>query len=396
MRNGDAKLYESIRAYQEALVESKITGSSIAGVFRGADPLAISSISSPLIGDKEITRDTIFPIWSMSKPITTVAMMILYDRGAFRLDDPVSKYIPYFTDIKCRPNDPNSVPYRCENDLLVFHLLTHRSGYEYYGDQAGGGPDLRFPFSDLDDFCKHLACQPLPFEPGTQYVYGLNQAILGRLVEKLSGMEFYEFLKLEIFIPLGMDRTKFYITHEERQYLQPLYRKTSVSVGATVEKRIGVEYKIDDNNTGITSNFDELSYDEGSPLQYGGEGLVSTFDDYRKFCEMLLASGMNSGHKLISLNSFEFMKTVVTPHSIRNGNFDNGFGFACSFFVLENSYLDGTGSPNGIFGWSGYHNTHFWVDQSNNVYGLFMTRTTPFTWEIQRQFRAAVYRALRQ
>ena len=162
MKDDDTKLYKSVRAYQKALVESKITGSSLAGVFRGADPLAISSISSKLSGDKEITRDTIFPIWSMSKPITIVAMMILYDRGSFRLDDPVKKYIPYFADLKCRPEDPNSLPYCCKNDLLIIHLLTHRSGYEYYGDQAGGGPDLRFPFADLDDFCKHMACQPLP------------------------------------------------------------------------------------------------------------------------------------------------------------------------------------------------------------------------------------------
>lgn len=395
MRGGDTKLYESIRAYQEALVEAKITGSSLAGVFRGSEPLAISSIFSELSGDKEITRDTIFPIWSMSKPITIVAMMILYDRGAFRLDDPVKKYIPYFSDLRCRSEDPNSPPYHCENDLSIMHLLTHRSGYEYYGDQAGGGPDLRFPFSDLDDFCKHMACQPLPFEPGTNYVYGLNQAILGRLVEVLSGLEFFEFLKLEIFSPLGMDRTRFSMTQEDRKNFQPLYRKTSVSVGANAEKRIGVEYKIDNNNTGITTDFDELNYEEGTRLQFGGEGLVSTFDNYRKFCEMLLMSGMSSGQQLISLKSFQLMKTVVTPHSIRNGHFDNGFGFACSFFVLENSYLDGTGSPRGIFGWSGYHNTHFWVDQTNDLYGLFMTRTTPFSWEIQRQFRAAVYDVLR-
>jgi CubicO group peptidase (beta-lactamase class C family) len=143
----------------------------------------------------------------------------------------------------------------------------------------------------------------------------------------------------------------------------------------------------------ITDQYDELTYTPGTRVQLGGEGLVSTFADYRKFCEMLLAGGRFAGRALISESAFKRMTTTVTPPQISAG-YNTGFGYAYSLFNLEEPLLDGTGSPKGIFGWSGYHNTHFWIDQTNGIYGLFMTRTTPSAMEIQKQFRAAVYRAL--
>ena len=124
----------------------------------------------------------------------------------------------------------------------------------------------------------------------------------------------------------------------------------------------------------------------------GGEGLVSTFSDYRKFCEMLLNGGQYNGQQIISAASLELMTTTVTPPQL-SGGYSSGFGYAYSVFNLVEPALDGTGSPAGIFGWSGAHNTHFWIDPTNGIYGLFMTRTTPFSFEIQKHFRAAVYGA---
>jgi CubicO group peptidase (beta-lactamase class C family) len=379
-------LADSVRDYQQALVSHGVTGSSIAGVFRGEEVLALSTVVSDLPGDKPITEDTLFPIWSMSKPVTIVAMMVLLDQGKYAVNEPVAKYLPEFANLMCRPKEDGADLYPCQNPLLIEHLLTHRSGYAYYGGGAGEGPDFRFPFADLEDYIRHVASWPVAFEPGTEYLYGINQAILGRLIEVLSGMEFYAFLKEAIFSPLGMTDTHFELSDANRTRFQPLYRKA--------QQQLGNAFTAPDKGVStVTDQYDELTYTPGTRVQLGGEGLVSTFADYRKFCEMLLAGGRFAGKALISESAFKRMTTTVTPPQISAG-YNSGFGYAYSLFNLEEPLLDGTGSPKGIFGWSGYHNTHFWIDQTNGIYGLFMTRTTPSAMEIQKQFRAAVYRAL--
>ena len=379
-------LEDSVRTYQEALIRHGVTGSSVAGVFKGSEVLAMSAVASDLPGDKAITEETIFPIWSMSKPVTILAMMVLLDQGKYSVDEPVAKYLPEFANLMCRPENDDADLYPCENKLLIEHLLTHRSGYSYYGNGGGEGPDFRFPFDDLEDYMRHVASWPVEFEPGTAYLYGINQAILGRLVEVLSGKTFYEFLSEAIFTPLGMKDTKFELTDADRARFQPLYRKPQLQFGLN-----GIAP--DEGTPRITDQYDELDYAPGTQKQLGGEGLVSTFSDYRKFCEMLVNGGQHNGQQIISKASLDLMTTTVTPPQL-SGGYSSGFGYAYSVFNLVEPALDGTGSPAGIFGWSGYHNTHFWIDPTNGIYGLFMTRTTPFSFEIQKHFRAAVYGAL--
>lgn len=379
-------LETNIQDYQKALIKHGVTGSSIAGVFRGKEKLALSSVPSSIAGDRPVTEDTIFPIWSMSKPVTIVAMMILLDRGAYGIDEPVKKYIPYFDGLKYKSKTESGRLYSSEKDLLIRHLLSHKSGYGYYGGGRGEGVDFRYPWSNLDELMRHIAKMPLEFEPGSAYLYGINQLILGRIVEVLSGKNFYAFLKEEIFNPLGMNETKFHLTQGDRNRFQPLFRKAQDNLGSN-------GLSPDGGISRITEEFDELEYEVGSEKFLGGEGLVSTFNDYRKFCEMLLAGGLYGDKRIISPESFDLMTNTVTPPQI-SGGYNSGFGYAFSLFKLEEPLLDGTNSPIGIFGWSGYHNTHFWIDQKNGIYGLFMTRTTPFSWEIQKHMRAAVYQTL--
>ena len=379
-------LADSVRGYQEALVRHGVTGSNMAGVFKGDEVLAMSAVASDLPGDKPITEETIFPIWSMSKPVTIVAMMVLLDQGKYTVDEPVAKYLPEFANLMCRPEDDDADLYPCENELLIEHLLTHRSGYAYYGNGFGEGPDFRFPFTDLAAYIRHVASWPVEFEPGTKYLYGINQAILGRLIEVLSGQEFFVFLQGAIFEPIGMEDTKFEIAASDRERLQPLYRKAQLQFGVN-------GMSPDGGSPRITDQYDELDYASGTKKQLGGEGLVSTFSDYRKFCELLVNGGKFNGQQIISEASLKLMTTTVTPPQL-SGGYSSGFGYAYSVFNLEEPALDGTGAPKGIFGWSGYQNTHFWIDPENGIYGLFMTRTTPFSFEIQKHFRAAVYGAL--
>ncbi|CAI8348413.1 MAG: Esterase EstB [Flavobacteriales bacterium] len=360
-----------INKFQKQLIEDETTGSNVAMVFKDDKIIYKQVVNSGKEGDKDINDDTIFPVWSMSKPITTVAMMSLFEDGLIDFSDNVSDYIPSFKNIKCKGKIDQI--YKCQNSLKIIHLMTHRSGYKYYNwkiyrlqpEEAMGRYISHDKYDNLEDFVEDLAKEPLEYEPGTQYVYGLNQAILGRIIEVVTKKSFYEYLKEKIFEPLGMKNTKFYLTAEDRNQFQPLFLNSQ-----SIKE--------------FTNSFDELKYEINNHAYFGGEGLVSTLEDYAKFCRMLLNNGELNGNRIISKNSIDIM---TEKHS----DGDDGFYNAFSLFVLEDPQEDGRNSSKGIYGWSGYHNTHFWIDNEKNLFGLFMTRAREYSQDIQNDFREAVY-----
>jgi CubicO group peptidase (beta-lactamase class C family) len=180
---------------------------------------------------------------------------------------------------------------------------------------------------------------------------------------------FYEYLKDEIFDPLQMKDTKFYLTASDRERFQPLY----INNGSL---------------KGYTNDLDELTYDINNKAYFGGEGLTSTMADYSHLCKMLVNGGVYNGTRIISQESIDEMTQSYS--TVSNDPFDYGY----SLFVLSDPLLDGANSSKGIFGWSGYHNTHFWIDQEKNLFGLFMTRAREFSFDIQKEFRRAVYSSL--
>lgn len=367
---GCAQTYEnSILQFQNELITSEKTGSNVAMVFKDGEVVYNETVNSNKEGDKEINEETIFPIFSMSKPITIVAMMTLYEKGLINFDENVSKYIPEFSELQCK--DENGDVYSCENDLKILHLMTHRSGYTYYGNPLNFTSTIKY--DNLDDFVTDVSKHPVEFEPGSSYLYGINQAILGKVVEVVTGMSFYEYLKETIFDPLGMNETKFYLTPEDRERFQPLF----INSGSL---------------KGFTNFLDEMTYDVNNRAYFGGEGLVSTMRDYSKFCQMLLNNGELNGNKIIDRSSIDLM---VEKHSDLESdpflNINEGFHLGFSVFVLNDPEKDGTNSSKGIYGWSGYHNTHFWIDNEKNLFGLFMTRAREFSFGIQGDFRKAVY-----
>ena len=361
----------AIYKFQKQLIIDETTGSNVAMVFKDDEIIYKQVVNSEKKGDKNINDETIFPVWSMSKPITTVAMMTLFEDGLIDFNDNVSDYIPSFKNIKCKGKVEQI--YDCENSLKIIHLMTHRSGYKYYNwkiyrlqsGEAMGRYISHEKYDNLEDFVEDVAKEPLEYEPGTQYVYGINQAILGRIVEVVSKKSFYEYLKQRIFDPLDMMNTKFYLTSEDRNKFQPLYLN-SMSIKE------------------FTNSYDELHYERDNHAYFGGEGLVSTIEDYAKFCKMLLNGGELQGQRIISKNSIELM---TEKHS----EGDDGFYNAFSLFVLEDPEKDGRNTSKGIYGWSGYHNTHFWIDNEKNLFGLFMTRAREYSQDIQNDFRNAVY-----
>jgi len=356
--------FEKIQSFQRNLIESQITASNVALVFKDGKVIYHNIENSMAPNGKPIYNNSVFPLWSMSKPITIVAMMQLYEEGLIKFEDKLSKYIPEFKNLKCKGQ--NGI-YECKNDLTLFHLMTHRSGYSYYDNPQFFTSTLKY--DNLKDFASDVANHPVEFEPGSNYLYGINMAILGRVVEVVTKKTFYEYLKEKIFDPLKMDETKFYLTKSDRDRFQPLYIN-------------------DGSLKGFTNNLDELTYDINNKAYFGGEGLVSTLDDYSNFCQMLLNGGAFEGEKIISQESINMMTKSYSK--IEGDPFDYGF----SLFVLKDPVLDGTNSSKGIYGWSGYHNTHFWIDPEKKLFGLFMTRSREFSSVIQKEFRRAVYSSL--
>ena len=358
-----------IQKFQKNLVDSEQTGSNIAMVFKDDKIVYNNIFNSQKEGDKEITDNTIFPIWSMSKPITITAVMTLLEKGLISLDDDVAKYIPAFKNLNCKNSDGEI--YECEKKLKLIHLMTHRSGYGYYGNPQWFTSTVKY--ENLVDFVNDVAEHPVEFEPGSDYLYGLNMAILGRVIEVVSEQTFYEYLKETIFDPLEMNETKFYLTNDERERFQPLF--------------------INSNSLkGFTNYLDEMSYDINNRAYFGGEGLVSTMKDYSNFCKMLLNRGSYNGNKIISSSSIDMM---TSKYSIGRPNefasIGDPFYYGFSLFVLDDTESDGTNSSKGIYGWSGYLNTHFWIDDEKQLFGLFMTRAREFSFDLQKEFRRAVY-----
>ena len=383
-----------IAKFQQKLVDQGITGSNVTQVFKDGKVIYSNIVNSGALGDKDINDNTIFPIWSMSKTVTTVAMMILLDEGKYDLNDNVADYLPEFENINCK--GPDGI-YPCEKKLKIIHLLTHRSGYTYYANSGANWvstlhTDL-YPaytntvrFDNLDDYSKAVAKIPLDFEPGAMYTYGINQAILGRLIEAISDQSFYSFLKDKIFDKLGMDDTKFHLTTNDRERFQPL--------------RVNIKANTAFNNSdfhleGYTAALDGYTYDENNKAHFGGEGLVSTMSDFAKFCVMLVNNGVYKDQRIISEEGIKIMTAKYSngyPDPSEPNVFPlEGYAYGFTFSVLEDSDAWGSGAPSGIYGWSGYHNTWFWIDPTNKLYALFMSNSIEPDFSILKNFQTATY-----
>ena len=393
--NANNEKENPIKLFQQDLIDKGLTGSNVAMVYQNGEIVYNEIVNSGALGDADIDENTIFAIHSMTKTVTTVAMMILLEQNLYQLDDELSKYLPEYSNVNCKGSDGI---YPCKNKIKVIDLLTHRSGYTYYTRNGSNWlfnlhTDLEpyyistTRFNNLDDFSKAVALQPLDFEPGSMYTYGLNQAILGRLIEVISGKSFYGFLKENIFDKLEMSETKFHLTEEDRLRFQPL--RVNIKSRTPFNQS---DYNLD----GYTAALDGYSYDEKNNAHFGGEGLVSTMSDFSKFCEMLVNGGIYNNDRIISEESIQIMTDKYTngypdpnePYVFPDyaGNY---IGF--TFVVNENPEVDGSGSGKGTYGWSGYHNTHFWIDPLNKTYGLFMSRAIEFDFSIKKRFKQAFY-----
>ncbi len=379
-------------AINAEIAAGKIPG-AVALIARNGKVVYQKSFGYSDIGSKTRMRnDNIFRIASMSKAITSVAVMKLYEEGHFLLNDPVAKYIPEFSDPKVisEVDDdgnilstvPATVPIR------IIDLLTHSSGISYpfmhsalykaYID-AGIIDGATSKDITLASQMKLLAEQPLLFEPGSKSAYGLSTDLLGYLVEVISGLSLDQYLAEEIFEPLQMHDTYFYLPHDKADRLATLY--ANVGGRLVVSKGDESEIILDDPLFPITGARSYFS---------GGIGLSSTAHDYARFLQMLLNDGELDGARILSRKSVELMHTARVDW---DGDQipDMSLGFSVVTDLGKRGELGSVGS----YSWGGVFYTSYWVDPSENLIGVFMSQVRPANSDISNKFNMLVYQALK-
>jgi len=293
-------------------------------------------------------KDSIFRIYSMSKPITGVAMMILFEQGKWQLNDPVSKHIPEFANLKVAKVNPESgavTQVAPDHPMTMRELMSHSGGLTYgvFGstpvDKMYSEVNVLDVHQPLQAMVDKLAKIPLLSQPGEQWHYSVSVDVQGYIVQKLSGQPFPEFLKQHIFDPLKMKDTAFYVPKEKLDRFATFYRyeKDGKLVPAP-----GQDFTVD------------------PALPSGGGGLVSTASDYLRFCQMLLNGGELDGQRILSPLSVKLMRSNVLPPKSRT--MAPGTGFGLDFAVVEDPVAAGGYAGEGTFYWGGYAGTWFWID----------------------------------
>jgi CubicO group peptidase (beta-lactamase class C family) len=344
-----------------------------------------------------IELDTIFRAYSMTKPITSVAALMLWEEGAFELKDPVSRYVPSFADARVwrsgtflKPvTDPIVEP------MAIWHLLTHTSGLTY-GFVASHAVDelyRRAGFewgvpegADLAAVCDHLAALPLLFQPGSEWAYGHSTDVLGRVVEVVSGMPLDQFFAERIFGPLGMVDTGFSVPDSEQGRLAALYTPDPATLQARRLDAMG-------RNALDVPTF--LS---------GGGGLVTTATDYHRFAQMLSGRGELDGVRLLGSRTVRFMATNHLPDGADLSAFGrplfsettfDGVGFGLGVSVTVDPVKAKVPGSVGEYGWGGAASTAFWVDPVEDMTAVFLTQLLPSsTHPLRSQLKLLVHQAL--
>ena len=344
-----------------------------------------------------ITDDTMYRIYSMTKPITSIALMMLVERGLLQLTDPVSKFIPSFGETRVWNTGTVLKPLTnaLTEPIRIWHLLTHTAGMTYgwmYSDlvddmyrRAGFEAGVAYKDS-LEVVCDKYAALPLVFQPGSSWNYSVATDIVGRVIEVVGKMPLDEFFDKNIFQPLEMHDTGFWVPEEKHERVASLYR-----------------YDETNHKKAKISGFANSGLDKPEFLS-GGGGLISTADDYFKFIRMLEGRGKSGNARLLSPSTFEMMVMNHLPNNADISTFGrplgeeifyDGLGFGLGFGVVVDQAKTRVACPNGTFSWGGMASTAFWVDPVNEISAMFFTQLIPSgVYPIRQYLRSLVYAAL--
>ena len=340
-----------------------------------------------------LKRDDIYRIASQSKAITTTTLMTLFEEEKFVLDDPISKYIPAFKNptvlVSYDKKDPTGGSFQtrpAKSEITIRQLLSHNAGipYEHPLDKR---PEFAVPFFNstkpdkLEDAINRLAKRPLLRDPGSDstgagFTYGLNTDIIGRLVEILSGKSLDVAMRVRVLDPLGMTDTYFYLPASKASRLVELYSKT-------------------DGALTLHENTDYRNFAVSGAKTYfsGGAGLVSTVEDYARFCQMLINGGTFNNHRILSRKTIEMMtRNQIGAAEVWTRQDKFGLGFQ---LITENSHYGDQATP-GSYTWGGMYCSEFTIDPNEELILLVFTNVQPYSYytDFVRKFRTAVYQAL--
>ena len=338
---------------------------------------------------QDVEQDSIFRIYSMTKPITTLAVMMLYEEGKLLLTDPVEKYLPAFRNV--RVAGPGGALVAPERPMTVQMLMTHTSGLTYglFGDtmvdrQYRDANVMAAP--DLDTFIERLGQIPLQYQPGTRFHYSVSTDVLGALVEAVSGMTLGEFFETRIFEPLQMQDTFFQVPQEKLN-------------------RFGTNhsYNPQSGQLEIADNPANSNFVNRMTFESGGGGLLSTAEDYMRFAQMVLNGGELDGARIIGNKTLEYMTQNHLPGIFGDQGahdpqtlpgFVNGTGFGLGFAVVEDQTAAGGVGSDGEYYWGGAAGTIFWIDPVEDLIGIVMIQHMNVRVPLRATFKALTYAAI--
>ena len=386
----------------EQLMKEEISAQHIAGAnvlvsVHGQTIYKESFGMADLEQKKPMQEDTIFKMFSMSKLVTAVAAMLLFERGRIDLYDPVGKYLNEFQN-QTVYNEKTEKTEPAKSPVLIRDLLNMTSGLSY--PEMGSvparmttalfaevvGEQQKGQLTGTVEFANRIGALPLNFEPGTRWMYGTGADVMGAVVETVSGMRFGEFLQKEIFDPLEMEDTGFWIPEEKKDRFAKtyLYKPSPKQDGTGVLKPFAV------NQLGMEG------YDKAPAFESGGAGLVSTVEDYRRFGQMLLAGGITQqGQRVLGKETVRFLRTnQLSKELIASMEWDSlrGYGYGNFNRILLDPAQAGTNAPSGEYGWDGWLGTYITLDPSNDfLFEYFIQLCDAGTTPVTRKLRAIAY-----
>jgi CubicO group peptidase (beta-lactamase class C family) len=388
-----AERLSNISVRLQEYVDKEVVAGFVTLVARESEVLHFETCGYRDAEDKlPMERDTIFRIYSMTKPITSIALMQLHERGKFQLSEPVSRYIPAFGKTKVLSGVgylgqqlvPQNPP------MTIHHLLTHTAGLSYGFfldtpiDEMYRNSIFRSETATLEEKITGMAELPLRFQPGSAWNYSIATDVCGYLLQVLADMPFDDYLEKNIFRPLGMVDTAFHVSEDKLKRFAKLYQHMPQNGGFR-------EYK-------GAPNIPFHDYAKPASAPSGGGGLVSTTADYWRFANMLLNEGELGDIRIIGRKTLEYMtrnhiKPELLPLAIGPTPIP-GRGFGLGFDVVLDAAQTGVLNSDGNYGWSGAAATNFWVDPQEQLAGIIMTQLMDNMLPFQQDFRALAYQAL--
>ena len=349
--------FDDLKAYQDSLQKYGIGGNDLAVYVNFKPVYRYMTGWQNMEERRQITKDTVYKMYSMTKPVAVTAAMQLYECGLFQLEDELSRYLPEFTNMQVYEKSPAGttriVP--AKEPIRIRHLFEMTAGFDYSKDSEEMKQWISQANSNhtLADFTKLLARLPLQFEPGTHWLYGTSHDVLARFVEVLTGMTIGEYMKKYIFDPIGMTSATFHMTAEQ-------------------ERNLCVHYKLGANGN-LERETNYVSMYCGPRMEGGGAGLVMTVDDYAKFTAMLTNRGVvENGERILAGATVDLIRTNRLTAGLLEDYVNvfpscAGYGYGLGVRTLIDRAQNGALSPLGEFGWSGALGTYMAADPTNKV-----------------------------